>query len=369
MVNLLLIGVDSARNLNAQNTDVIIIVSVNKDTKQVSMLSIPRDLWVYIPTYGWTRINQAHKYGYRHDYPGQGTGLLSRTIEMNFGIPIHHWARVDFQGFTRVVDALGGVEMTVACPVNLRYMAPTSPDQEEMPLEPGVYHMDGALALRYVRTRRHGSDFDRARRQQQFLRAVWDQTKNQFKDIDDLIPKIQGLWSALRDSYETDMDLLDLVPLVPVALEINPQRVSSFYIGPRETTDWTTAEGARVLLPNYEKIQRIVARLYAPPSGSEDLAAAEAARIQVRNGTYRHQLAKIGADQLRWQGLNIVDTALADRPDYKHTQIVVFNEKPITLELLAQLLNVKPENILFQPDPNQSADLLVILGEDYDPCR
>ena len=137
------------------------------------MLSIPRDLWVYIPWYGWSRINTAHRKGYALNYPGEGPELLKRTIEVNFGIPIHHWARVDFRGFRRVVDELGGVDITVACPVNLRYQPPTSDDsddeQEEMVLEPGVYHMDGETALRYVRTRRGGSDFDRAGRQHQFL--------------------------------------------------------------------------------------------------------------------------------------------------------------------------------------------------------
>ena len=86
------------------------------------------------------------------------------------------------------------------------------------------------------------------------------------------------------------------------------------------------------------------------------------------------QLAKIAADQLHWYGLNIVETGLADSPDYKQTQIIVYNEKPLAQELLAQLLEVEPEKIIYQLDPNRPADavpadLVVILGEDYDPCR
>ena len=75
---------------------------------------------------------------------GHSEKLLAETIRVNFGIPTDHWARVDFEGFARVVDELGGVEMTVACPVNLQYRPPTSTEQEEMVLEPGVYHMDGS---------------------------------------------------------------------------------------------------------------------------------------------------------------------------------------------------------------------------------
>jgi LCP family protein required for cell wall assembly len=337
---------------------------IDRKSKQVSLLSIPRDLWVYIPTYGWGRINIAHKIGHRSGYPGGGPGLLARTIEVNFGIPIDHWARVDFNGFVRVVNELGGVDMTVACPVNLRYKRPNSEDEQEMYLEPGVHHMDGQMALRYVRSRRNTTDFDRARRQQEFLRAMWDQTKSP-----NTIAKIPALWSAMRDNFETDLDVWDVVGLAPMALEISPQRVRSRYIGPNQVTNWVNADGWQVLLPNYERIQQVVASLYAPPSATEDRVASEAVHVQVRNGTYRHQLAKIGADELRWHGFKIVDTGLADSPDYKKTQIVVFNDKPQAVDLLVQLLGVKPENIIQQPDPNQPADLQVILGEDYDPCR
>jgi LCP family protein required for cell wall assembly len=364
IVNILLIGLDSRSNLRGQNTDVIIVVGINKDTKQVSMLSIPRDLWVYIPTYGWSRINVAHRNGYVNDYPGEGPGLLMRTIEVNFGLPIDHWARIDFEGFARVVDELGGVDLTVACPVNLQYRPPNSDNEEEMLLEPGVYHMDGATALRYVRTRRGGSDFDRARRQHQFLRAMWNQTKSP-----DLLLKIPGLWSALKDSIETDLNLGDILSLAPVALDLEPQRIRSRYIGPSVTTGWVTHKGWQVLLPLYDKIQQLITNLYAFAPTSEDEVARENARIQVRNGTYRHQLAQIAADQLRWYGLTVVDTGLADNPDYPETRIIVYNDKPKAVDELSQVLAVKTNNVIYQPDPNQPADILVILGADYDPCR
>jgi LCP family protein required for cell wall assembly len=365
-MHILLMGVDAGKYLGLQQTDVIIVVGVNRATKQVWMLSLPRDLWVYIPTYGWSRINTAHRRGVVSGYPGGGPGLLMRTIEIHLGIPIDHWVRVDLKGFARVVDELGGVEMTVACPVNLRFHSPTlgSENQEEQLVQPGVYRMDGATALRYVRTRRGSSDFDRSRRQHQFLKAMWNQTKSP-----DILFRIPGLWSALSDSFTTDLSLGDVLSLAPVALDIQPQRIRSRYIGASQTVGWITAEGWEVLLPDYEKIKQVVASLYAPPYASDDQAAAEGARIQVRNGTYRHQLAKIGADQLRWYGLNVVDADLADNPDYAHTRIVVFNDKPKTVESLARILKVKPENVIQQPDPNQPADIQVILGNDYEPCR
>lgn len=363
LLHILLIGGDR-HYIPDQNTDVLIVAVLDRKNGQGSLLSIPRDLWVYIPTYGWSRINVAHKIGERTEYPGGGPGLLKRTIEMNFGIPIDYWGRLDYQGFTQVVDRLGGVDMIVPCRVNLRYKPPTSAEEEELVLDPGIYHMDGYTALRYVRTRRDTSDFDRARRQHQFLKALWDQAKSR-----GILPKIPGLWAALHDSFETDMNLLDALSLAPMALEIRPQRVRSRYIGAGQVKNWINADGWQVLLPDYDKIQEVVASLYAPPAASEEQAAGEAARIQVRNGTMRPQLAIIAADQLRWHGLNVVDTGPANQTEAKKTQIVVFTDKPKAVGVLAQLLQVKPENVVHQPDPSQPADIQVVLGEDYDPCR
>jgi hypothetical protein len=113
----------------------------------------------------------------------------------------------------------------------------------------------------------------------------------------------------------------------------------------------------------------VVARLYAPPAAAAGTQANDAARIEVQNGTGRDQLALLAADQLRWAGLQIVGTGRADRADYQQTQILVFNDRPGALATVARLLQVKPANVIHQPDPGQPVDLRVILGNDYDPCR
>lgn len=286
-----------------------------------------------------------------------------RTIEENLGIPIDHWVRVGYEGFGRVVDELGGVEMVVPCRVNLQYQPPTSDAEQEMILERGIHHLDGPTALRYVRTRRGSSDFERARRQQQFIRAVWDQFKSP-----DILLKIPGLWSALKGSFQTDLKLGDVLALAPIALELEPHRVRSRYIGQAQVEGWTTLEGWRVLLPIPEKVQQVVVGLYAPPGG-DDKVANEAARIRVLNGTQRPYLARIAADQLRWKGFQIVEIGFADRADYGKTQVVVFNEKPEALALLTRRLGVGPKQIVHQPDEAAPVDFTVILGYDYDPCR
>ncbi len=364
ILHILLIGGDQDYALD-MNTDTLIVAAVALKTKQVSLLSLPRDLWVYIPTYGWGRINMAHRIGARFKYPeGGGPGLLMRTIEENLGIPIDHWVRIGYEGFARAVDALGGVDMTVPCAVNLRYQPSNSEEEQERILEPGVHHLDGATALRYVRTRRGDSDFEREHRQQQFLRAVWRQFNRP-----ETVLKIPGLWSALKGAFATDLKLGDVLGLAPVALEVQPQRIRSRYIGRGQVYSWTTPEGWSVLVPIPEKVQQVVQSLYLPPSADRDAVASESVRVQVRNGTARPGLSLIAADQLGWQGFRIVETSAADRANYKKSQIVVFNDNPDALRLLARLLGVGPESIIQRPDPSKSADIEVILGADYDPCK
>jgi LCP family protein required for cell wall assembly len=363
VIHILLIGGDRDYVYD-QNTDTLIVAVINRKTDAVSMLSIPRDLWVYIPEYGYGRINIAQRIGYRIKYEdGRGPGLLMRTIEENLGIPIDHWVRVGYEGFARVVDELGGVDLLVPCRTNLQYRPSDTATEQEIILEPGMHHLEGPLALRYVRTRRGDSDFERSQRQQRFIKAVWDQFKSP-----DILLKIPGLWSALKGAFDTDLKLGDVLALAPTALGLEPHRVRSLYIGRYQTEYWTSDGGASVLLPIPEKIEEIVARLYAPPPAEEEVAATSA-RVKVLNGTTRPYLGHLAADQMRWAGFEIAGIGSAERVDYVNTWIYVYNEKPKALAELARLLNVREKYIVRQPDPDQEADMLVILGADYDPCR
>ena len=362
VIHILLVGGDRDYSYD-QNTDTLIVAVVNRETGTVSMLSIPRDLWVFVPEFGYARINMAQRIGYRINYAdGRGPGLLKRTIEENLGIPIDYWLRVGFEGFARAVDELGGVDLLVPCRTNLRFQPPDSEEQQEIILEPGMHHMDGWTALRYVRTRRGDSDFERSQRQQRFIKAVWSEFKSP-----GILLKIPGLWSALKGAFQTDLKLGDVLALAPMALDLEPHRIRSLYIGRGQTEYWTTEGGASVLLPIPEKIQEIVARLYAPPV-TDDQAAARSARVEVLNGTTRPYMAHIAADQLRWAGFDVAGIGSAERTDYGRTWIHVYHEKPQALAELARLLNVRERYIVREPDPDRGEDMLVILGNDYDPC-
>jgi hypothetical protein len=159
-----------------------------------------------------------------------------------------------------------------------------------------------------------------------------------------------------------------VLSLVPIALDLQSQRIRSRYIGPDQTIDWTTSDGWQVLLPQYDRIQKVVESLYSAPTGSEEGAAGEQGQVEIWNGTGLPQRELIAADFLRWRGVSVVDTGPADQRAAE-TRIVVFRDKPATVQLLAKELGVKAKNVVYQPDAGQAADIRVILGADYNSCR
>ena len=192
-INIVVLGSDQTSVNYVGRTDVIVIVSINPEIPSVSLLSIPRDFYAWLPGRGFNKINTAFTYGEKDNYPGGGPGLIKATIEYNLGIRIHYYARVSFDGFVQIVDALGGVAVPVECPLSDTFPDPESPTgQTDVDWLPGIHHLDGKHALWYVRSRYRSSDFDRNRRQQQILRGLYSQILTL-----DVIPKLPQLWSAL----------------------------------------------------------------------------------------------------------------------------------------------------------------------------
>ncbi|WP_134704082.1 LCP family protein [Ammoniphilus sp. YIM 78166] len=190
-ISIVMIGKDSREGLGLMNTDVIIVAAINPKTKHVTMMSIPRDTGVQIPGYkGYHKINSVYSKGERErrlaEQTGKpvtetGTTLLKKTLEDALGIPIHYYALIDFEGFTKVVDKLGGLEIEVE--KSMVYDDPT--DGTHINLKPGLQQLDGKNTLDYVRHRLdnrgskyYSSDFDRGQRQQIVIKSMVDKMKS-----------------------------------------------------------------------------------------------------------------------------------------------------------------------------------------------
>lgn len=244
-VNILLLGSDVRPDDGGFRTDSIIWLSLNPKDGFVSAISFPRDLYVYIPGYGENRINTA--------FPRGGFELLADTFENIYGIRPDHYALIDFNGFKAVINNLGGI--TVQTEQNLSDTCATWINPNGYcSVGPGSVHMNGEVALWYARSRYSSNDIDRARRAQEVIKAIF----NRLMSLDAIL-RAPDLYNAYTNYVETDLTLSDILPLLPLATQINENGdFRNYVVGYDQVYDWITFQGAQVLIPDYDLLQAMM---------------------------------------------------------------------------------------------------------------
>ena len=208
----LLLGSDDDSKFGSDHvlTQSMILVRVVPSTKQVTMLSIPRDLWVHLSTGGSGKIDGAYSYG--------GAAAAVATVEQDFGVHVDDYIWIGLLGLVKLIDAIGGIDVVTSNPVFDDYYPQdiygNSPyDYERVAVLGGPQHMDGLHAMQYVRSR-HGdlqSDIGRSQRQQQVLIAIRQKAKQ-------LAPEdLPNISQALGGELKTSMGLSKVASLLPVA--------------------------------------------------------------------------------------------------------------------------------------------------------
>jgi polyisoprenyl-teichoic acid--peptidoglycan teichoic acid transferase len=363
-VNILLLGMDRQDGKGVARTDVMIIASIFPDVPAVSLLSIPRDFYAWIPAWGLDKINTAYLRANRVGYPGGGPALAMTTVEYNFGVPIHYYAMVDFTSYRKIVDAVGGVDVVVECPLYDTFPDPEAESgQTDMDLPAGVHHLDGKFALWYVRSRWSTSDFDRHRRQQQVLLAILHQARGQ-----NMLVRLPELWEAYRESVETDLILRELLTLATVASRLDERNISmSFVRGADVLTPWTAPNGGAVLVPNYETLYSLVHGAMQPLASSR--AVQRAYRARVSNGSWSSAFGDVAAYRLGLEGLLVTEIeAVAAEP---RTQIIDYTttEKGSPIRRLIEIYRLQGADVIKEPTEDSDVDFHIILGTNYNPCH
>lgn len=246
-------------------TDTMMLLSLDTEARTASLLSIPRDLWLPMPLSSdrvmHDRMNSAYAYGEALGFPGGGPALAKATLEYNFGIRIHHYVMVDFETFERFIDAVGGVDINLAEPIN----DPTFPTPDLgvmlVRLPAGRQHLTGEQALWVARSRRQSSDFSRMARQQQLVMGVRDQVLRL-----EMLPRIPQLYLEYRDAVKTDLPLTDVVSLVRSAASIPADRIRTGTLDQEYVTRGTVNGDPFVLLPNRAKIATLIGELFGKPA-------------------------------------------------------------------------------------------------------
>jgi polyisoprenyl-teichoic acid--peptidoglycan teichoic acid transferase len=370
IMNILLVGTDADVDPTDPSfrTDSMVIVSINRTANSVSMLSIPRDLYVCIPDYGMQRINVAYTWGQAVNFrPGGGFGALQATILYNLGIPVHYYAKISLLGFKKIIDTLSGVDIAVDCRItDLRFQGQYNDKQTPVyapfTLDPGFYHMDGSLALWYARMREKTSDFDRSRRQQQVLRAIWRTAREQ-----GLISKAPELWGQVTSIVDTNLQLADALGLVPMALNLKPGDVRSFYMQKGiELAHWRTPQGEDVQIPDPPGFFRTINDFYTPPTGNR--LGKDVGSVEVLNGTPNNNLDKVASDRLTWEGFDVQPKGGTEPTDKTVVYDFTGSAKPGVLNVMLKALNLRQDRVISQPDPNRTVDYRIVLGQDYHSC-
>lgn len=194
-VNILVMGVDE-RSDDVGRSDTMMVVTVDTSTKQVSLLSIPRDTRVKIPGYGWDKIN--------HAFANGGYKLSLKTVEDLLGIPMDYYVLINFAAFNKIVDAVGGV--TIDVEKRMYYEDPY--DNLIIDLDPGEQKLDGRTAIKYVRYRDEEGDIGRISRQQKFIKAMLNEVASPF-----ILPRVPSIIREVNAAVTTDMTTADMLKL------------------------------------------------------------------------------------------------------------------------------------------------------------
>jgi len=331
-VNILIVGCDEIENYG--RADTIVFLSISPKTKDILILSIPRDSRVEIPERGMDKINHAYAFG--------GVKLISKTVSSFLDLPIHFYAVADFNGFVYIIDELGGVEIDVE--KEMHYVDKAG--GVEINLHPGKQILNGEKALQYIRFRYDKlGDLGRIKRQQKLALAVIKKMIN----FDSMI-KIPQISEGMKDYIETNIEARDTVALANLFRGVNQEKFKV------ETVQGEPVyiEGISYLEPDVEEVrQRVKSLIYSKNSGI---------KVEVLNGNAMTGIAHKIANDLELQGFEIVNLGNADNFNYEKTKIIIYSKEVNLNNEFKKLFN--DFEIVKEYQTNANLDLVIILGKD-----
>lgn len=385
-INIVVIGSDKRPGDPTWRTDTIILVSVHQHPAFITLLSIPRDLWVYIPNYKYARINTADSYGENHHYPGGGAGLVKQTIQYNLGLEVQYFIRVDFDAFRSVIDTLGTIRpgddkptLRVLADCPLTDVFPDVPAGQSdilsgdalsttltgtLQIVPGYNYLDSKHALWYARSRYSTNDFDRSRRILSLGLAVLRVARENGS-----FAKVPELWNQFSASVQTDLTLNDVLWLAGIVGNLDSSTIKMRQIDGIVTDAFLTDGGAQVLTWNPEVLALVLAEAFEPPPAN--LAAQASAKIEALNASGILDWDDLAVDRLRRYNFDVTQPANPDVPVQADTTLIDFTttRKGSRVGQLMKLFRVVAANVIAQPDPDSPVAYRLMVGASFDPCH
>jgi LCP family protein required for cell wall assembly len=381
-INILFIGLD-ARDIGQSGpprSDTMMLVTIDPIGKTAGMLSIPRDMWVNIPGFGYSRINTAYSSGEGAQLPGLGPGLAMKTVSQFIGVPVDYYLQVDFTVFVDMMNWIGCIQVN---PTEDMVLDPIGSGTDKVVLTTGGTRelCEGWRVLAYARNRHtSGGDFDRAKRQQEVVLAIKDKVFDP-EIFPTLIGQAPQMYAELSYGIHTNMSFEDALKLAVLAKDIQYENIKSGVIDTTMVTfDTVTLGGepASIMKPIADKIRVLRDEIFtssgalsplAVPSGSTDVnditqaMRDEGARVRVMDGTFTAGLDQRAGTFFQSYGMNVVE--LAPSPEaYSQTVVVIYKPGLYTIKWMQGVFGLSNRQIRFSPDPNSTVDVEIRLGSD-----
>jgi LCP family protein required for cell wall assembly len=366
-INILILGRGGANHPGGLLTDTIQLISINPSEPSLAMLAIPRDLAINLPGDGFNKINTAYSLG-EQKKKGSGGAFAKKVVSDLLDIPIHYYIDLDFTGFIKIINTLGGVTINVEKGFyDPEFPAPDMRGYQPFSVKAGVQRMNGETALKYARSRHgdngEGSDFARAKRQQQVIKAVLSEA---LKAENLLNPaKMLSIINTLGNHLNTDMNIGEVERIAKIVKNISSEKMSQKSLD--NTSDGLLVNNSslglgyalvpRAGLNNYLEIQMEVHRFLEDP-----LVKKESPTLLIKNLSGNSYAGKDFEKIISAYGFEVLSVeegsqvqAKSEIRDYSK------NKKNYSLNVLKKRLGVSAKS---ESAPSE-ADFVVILGKDY----
>lgn len=346
------------------------------------MISIPRDLKVNIPGYGYNKINFANSYGETKNH-GEGAKLANEVIEKTFNTDINYYFRIDFTAFKEIIDEVGGVTVSVDNSFIDEMYPAANEEYQTVQFTKGIQTMDGKTALEFARSRHgnngEGSDFARAKRQQKIILALKEKVLS-FSTLVNPI-KVSNIISTLSKHFTTNMKFSDMMAFLKMIKELDTQNITHLVLDDSPNgflKNGYTTEGAFILesiTGNFDDITETIKNIFETVEPEKDNTPMQKkpeltpVNIEIQNSTWVAGMAARMEKRLTDKNFiinqigNTVERPVEKSGIYKISEL----NFPDTLEALSNETHIAIQKTLpTNVQVNSTTDILVIIGSDLD---
>ena len=377
-INVLLMGKAGKGKPGENLTDTIMIMSIDAKNKKIALLSLPRDFYANIPgTSYYTKINSIYQYGISNKVEAQP---IKKTVEEITGTPIHYFMILNFDGFKKIIDDFGGVNVTVERDIyDSTYPGPNY-SYETFELKKGTYLLNGETALKYVRERHDDpeGDFGRAKRQQQVMQSA----KNKAFSLKTFLNPItlNNILTDLGDNIKTDIGLDEIEEFINLSKKCDTQNITNVVVDAWKKDSilkvshvFAGGVQAFVLVPrvgNYSEIQELSSNIFDLDNIRRRKAEMEnenANIIIVNQSKYPNLTSKVKdilENKLGMKNVKIEYSAKSNDLEKSFVYDKTNGQKIFTLDEIIKKLGIELNKNTNDIIEKQKSDLVLILGND-----